>query len=56
MNGKILPQFAVCVPDNSCKLALIEPFLINHWRLNSQSLCFVQRLGSRVDGDTETKF
>lgn len=26
MNGKTPPQFAVFVPDNSCTLALIEPF------------------------------
>lgn len=45
VNGKTLPQFALCVPGNSCKLALMEPFLINHWHLNSQSLTLCAETG-----------
>lgn len=53
MNGKVLPWFALFVPDNNCKLVLIELFLDNHQHLNSQYLYFVQGLEVMVAGDTK---
>lgn len=38
VNGKILPRLAIFVPVNNCELTLTELFLVNLWRLNSQSI------------------
>lgn len=41
------------MPDNNCKLALTEPFLIKHWCLNSLSLTLGAKPGAKVVDDSK---